>query len=79
MASIYLNDAMILPHAENLDGSTFRKGQHASVPDFAGLIVPLNRLHRTSGVIRRGNHDNFALNGLRPYYSLSNEPGSLNS
>ena len=27
MASIELDDAMILPHAANLDGSNFRKGQ----------------------------------------------------
>jgi hypothetical protein len=27
MASIELGDAMILPHAANLDGSHFRKGQ----------------------------------------------------
>jgi hypothetical protein len=27
MASIKLDDAMILPHAANLDGSNFRKGQ----------------------------------------------------
>jgi len=41
MASIELDDAMILPHAANLDGSNFRKGQVVSQFEFhlLGLVA----------------------------------------